>query len=58
MGKKKKKKLWVLCTENKTMVQEGKYHAVINNFVHVAGYQSVSLMIMGVAVDAALKQGV
>ncbi len=29
----------------------------INVFVHVVGYQSVSLMISGIAVDAALKQG-
>lgn len=30
---------------------------IINIFVHVVGCQSVSLMIFGIAVDAALKQG-
>lgn len=55
----------VLCIENRGIEQEGKHRQrrkttpspVINVFDHVVGYQSVSLMISGVAVDAALKQG-
>lgn len=57
----------MLCIENRRTEQEGKHKEqdewspsaspVINVFVHAVGYQSVSLMISSIAVDAALKQG-